>query len=250
MFILSQKTAVDKTILKCDFIRYTPPLLNLVNGENNQIFKDIPGEESAISLKDSYNQLNFNVTHRAGVHARYADGDHIRLVSLGSVFFCNRLSSSSGKEIEEIDNAQGICLLRKLISSSRDSDDLSIGFHRSFDVREKKLTNKKSTKRNHHVRICLKDIFSFAGHQHNCSYGLVYKRTLQRSSDDHVLSHREGADGSAKIALAGRVIIEDKSLYIPHYIPNISNQNFFWEKMCIKLQRKCHKLKDHLIWML
>ena len=234
MFISSQKTAVDRPILKCYFIGYTPPSLNLVNGENNQFFNDIHGEDSAISLKDGYIELDFNVTHRAGFHARYADGDHIRLLTLGSIFFFNRLSSSIGKEIEEIDNAQGIRLLRKLISSSRDSDDLSIGFHRSFDVREKKLTSNKSTQRNYPVRICLKDIFGFAGHQHNCSYGLVYKRTLQKSSDIHVLSHRAGADGSAKFALAGRVLIEDKSLYIPQYTPNISNQNFFWEKKVYK----------------
>ena len=49
----SQKSAVDRPILKCDCIRYTPPSLNLVNGENNQVFIDIPREGSAISLKDS-----------------------------------------------------------------------------------------------------------------------------------------------------------------------------------------------------
>ena len=40
-----QKHAVDRPILKCDYIRYTPPSLNLVNGENNQIFTDIPRED-------------------------------------------------------------------------------------------------------------------------------------------------------------------------------------------------------------
>ena len=64
---------------------YTPPSLNLINGDNNQIFNDIPREDSAISLKDSYLELDFNITHRAGGHARYADGDHIRLVNLGPV---------------------------------------------------------------------------------------------------------------------------------------------------------------------
>ena len=48
MFNLSHKYAVDRPILKCDSIRYTPPSLNLVNGENNQIFIGIPREESAI----------------------------------------------------------------------------------------------------------------------------------------------------------------------------------------------------------
>ena len=68
MFNLSQKFAVDRLILKSDYIRYKPPSLNLVKGENNQIFIDIPREDSAISLKDSYLELDFNVTHRAGAH--------------------------------------------------------------------------------------------------------------------------------------------------------------------------------------
>ena len=54
MFNLSQKHAVDRPILKCDYIRYTPPSLKLVNGEKNQIFVDIPREDNAISLRDSY----------------------------------------------------------------------------------------------------------------------------------------------------------------------------------------------------
>ena len=35
MVNLSQKLAVDRHILKCDYIRYTPPWLNLVNGQSN-----------------------------------------------------------------------------------------------------------------------------------------------------------------------------------------------------------------------
>ena len=69
LFTLSQNNVFDRPILNWDYIRYTPPSLNLVNGENNQIFIDIPREDRAISLKDSYLELNFNVTHRAGAYA-------------------------------------------------------------------------------------------------------------------------------------------------------------------------------------
>ena len=97
-------------------------------------------------MKESYLELDFKVTHRAGAHARYVDSDHIRLVNLGPIalFIEHRLTSSSGKKIEEVDNAHVICLLNKLISSSRDSDDLSIIFHRSNGVRERELTNNKT----------------------------------------------------------------------------------------------------------
>ena len=192
MFSLSQNYAFDRPILKCDYIRYTPPSLNLVIGENDQIFIDIPTEDSAISLKDSYLELDFNVTERAGAHARYADDNHIILVNLGpiAVKIKYRLTSSSGKEKEEIDNARVICLMHKLISSSRDSDPLSIGFHRSNETREGELTNKKTTKGNYRVGIYLKDIFGFAEHQDNCSYGLGYMLALKRNNHSHLLSHR------------------------------------------------------------
>ena len=72
------------------------------------------------------------------------------------------MTSSVGKEMEEIDNAHIICLLHKLISSSRDSDDLSTGFHRSIEARKRELTNNKTTKRHDHVRIYLKIIFGLA----------------------------------------------------------------------------------------
>ena len=137
MFNLSQKYAVDRPILKCDFIRYTPPSLNLVNGENIQFFIVTLRQDSAVSLKDSYLELDFNVTHRAGAHARYADGEHIRLVNLGliALSYNYQLTSSSGKEIEQIDNAHVIFLVYNKLSSRRDSHDLSISFHRSNGVR-------------------------------------------------------------------------------------------------------------------
>ena len=64
-------------------------------------------------MKDSYIELDFNVTHRAGAHGRNVDGDHTRLVHLGPIalFNKNRLTTSSGKEMEEIDNAQVVGLL-------------------------------------------------------------------------------------------------------------------------------------------
>ena len=177
-------------------------------------------------MEFSFLELHFSVTHRAGAHSRYVDGDDIRFINLGPIAIFNkyRLTSSSGKEIEEIDNAHVTCLMHKLISSSRDTDDLSIGFHRSNGVREKELGNNKSTKGIYPVRIHLKDIFGFAEHQDKCTYGLGYQLTLQGNSDNHVLSHPAQANDAANLALAGRVIIDDISWYVPHYTPNISNQ--------------------------
>ena len=99
-------------------------------------------------MKVIYFELDFNVTDRAGGYARYADGDHIGLVNLCPFALFNkyRLTSSSGKEFKEIDNAHVICLMYIIISSSGDSDDISIGFHRSFEARDRELTNNRTTK--------------------------------------------------------------------------------------------------------
>ena len=70
--------------------KVTPPSLNLINGEINQIFIDIPREDSAISLKDSYLELDFSVIHRVGALDRYVDHDHIKLVNLGPIASFNK----------------------------------------------------------------------------------------------------------------------------------------------------------------
>ena len=147
-------------------------------------------------------------------------------MSLGprALFIKCRLTSSSGKEVEEIDNSHVNFLMYKLKSSSRDSDVLSIGFHRSNEARGRKWTNNKKAKSDYNGRSYLKDFFGLAEHQDNCSYGLGYKLTLQRRSDNHVLSHPAPANDAANLALAGGVFTKDLSCYIPSYTPRISDR--------------------------
>ena len=52
-----------------------------------------------------------------------------------------------------------------------------------------------------------------------------YKIILQRSSDNQAIGHPAQASVATNLSLAGRVIKEDLSWYVPHYTPNISNQN-------------------------
>ena len=132
-------------------------------------------------MEDRYLELEFNVTHRARVHARYADGDHLRSVNLKPIFLFNKdtLTSSSVKEKEEIHNAHVISLKHKLLASSREKNDLSNGSDRSIEAQERYLTNNKTTKRNYHVRIFRKIVFCFAELQRNSTFGLGYQLALQ-----------------------------------------------------------------------
>ena len=88
------------------------------------------------------------------------------------------------------------------------------------------MTINETTKGNYNFRIYLKDVFGFAEHQDICTFGLGYKLSLQRNSDNPLLSHPAQAKFEANLALAGRVIIDDISWYIPHYTPRMSNQKF------------------------
>ena len=219
MFKLNEKYEVDRRILKCDYIRYSPSETSTINTPNSQIYINIPREDSVISLSNSYLDLNFEVIKRAD-NSRYANGNDIRLVNLGPVaLFSNfKLTTSSGKHIEDISHAHLVSLMYKLITSSKNSDDLSIGFDRSRNRRRDELALNKNIKSKNHLKIMLKDVFGFAEHQEKGTYGLGYTLTLTRNKDDAVIDKVNG------IADA-RIKIDHIHWYIPHYTPSIQQQS-------------------------
>ena len=134
-------------------------------------------------------RINFDVIN-AATNNRYVNGNGLRLVNGGPIalFSIYKLASSSGKHIEEFSHAHTVCLMYKLITSARNSDDLSPGFDRSRDRRQQELTKNKNIKGKYHVTIMLKDVFGFAEHHEKGTYGLGYKLTQTRNSDSAVLN--------------------------------------------------------------
>ena len=59
----------------------------------------------------------------------------------------------------------------KLFKSSKDSDDLSMGFHRSSAVREEEIKNEKPTGK-YQAGVNSRDVFGLAEHQGNAKHGL------------------------------------------------------------------------------
>ena len=98
MFKLSDKYEINRDILKCDYIRYSPSEISTINTANSQVSINIPREGGVISLLNSYLELNFDVL-QAVTNNRYVDNNDIRLVNLGPIaFFSNyKLTTSSGK---------------------------------------------------------------------------------------------------------------------------------------------------------
>ena len=215
MFKLSENYEVDRRILKVNYIRYSPAEISTLNTANSQIYINTPREDSVISLLNSYLELNFDVL-RVDNSNRYVDANDIRLVNLGPIaLFSNyKLTTSSGKHLEEISDAHIVSLMYKLLTSSKDSDDLSIGFDRNRGRRKNELTNNKTIKGKYHIRIYLKDIFRFAEHQEKGTYGLGYKLTLTRNTDNTVLN-------KDNVVVNGRVKINSLDWYVPHYSPNL-----------------------------
>ena len=219
MFKLSENYEIDRRILKCDYIRYSPAEISTINTTNSQVYINIPREDSVISLLNSYIELNFDVL-RADNSNRYVDANDIRLVNLGLIaLFSNyKLTTSSGKHFEEISHAHIVSLMYKLLTSSKDSDDLSIGFDRNRGRRKNELTNNKNIKGKYHIRVYLKDVFSYAEYQEKGTYGLGYILTLTRNTDDAVLNKDNAV-------VNGRVKNNSLDWYVPHYSPNLEEYN-------------------------
>ena len=228
MFKLSEKYEINREILKCDYIRYSPSEIRTINFANSQVYINIPREDSVISLLNSFLALNFDVLH-AGTNNRYADGNNIMLVNLGPIaLFSNyKLTTSSGKHLENIDHAHIVSLTYKLLTSSKGSDDLSIGFDRDRNRRQRELTNNKTQKGKYHVRIYLKDVFGFAEYQEKGTYGLGYKLTLTRNTDNAVLNKDNAINN-------GRIKINGIEWYVPHYTPSMQQQSILSKQILNK----------------
>ena len=73
------------------------------------------------------------------------------------------LTTSSGKNLERIEYAHVVWVMYKLVTRSKDSSDLSVGFDDSDDRRKTGLINNKEApnKGRFHLRIYLKDVLGY-----------------------------------------------------------------------------------------
>ena len=150
-------------------------------------------------------------------------------MSLGpTALFCNyKLTTSSGKHLEDISHTHFVSSMYKLLTSAKDANDLSIGFDRDHNKRQRELTNTKNIKARYHVQIMLKDIFGFAEHQEKATYELGYKSTLPSNIDNAVLNK----DNAINI---GKIKISAFDWYVPHFTPSMSKQEIFSNPIFLK----------------
>ena len=212
MFSLKSKYTFEKPILKIDFIKISPSSLATINNDISNISINLPREDAYICLQHSFISVEFEVLKNDDT--RYADGDQISLVNFGPIA---KLTTSSGKHLEKVDNLHPICLMYKLLTSVQQTSQLMYGFEESTTIRRQELTNNKTEKGTFVVRLKLKDLFGFAD-QENITYGLDYTLTLKRNSSNDVVFRTNGVDDA-------KVVVKDISWYIPHYVPSLENNN-------------------------
>ena len=89
------------------------------------------------------------------------------------------------------------------------------------------MTNNKSLKGKYHVRIYLKDVFSFAEYQEKGTYGLGYKLTLTRNTDNTVLNKGNAINN-------GKIKNNAIEWYVPHYTPSIQQKSMLSKQILNK----------------
>ena len=124
MFKLNENYEVDRRILKCDYIRYSPAETSTINTPNSQVYINIPREDSVISLLNSYLDLNFEVIEKAD-DSRYANGNDIKLVNLGPIALSDCQSCCIFKE----SHCQYFTLRKR--SSQSDINTLKVAIERA-----------------------------------------------------------------------------------------------------------------------
>ena len=231
MFSLKNKYTLEKPIHKIDFIKYSPNSLATVNNANSNISVSLPREDAYICLQNSFISLEFEVLKNN--NTSYIDCDEISLVHFGpiSLFSEVKLTTSSGKHLEKVNNLHPISLMIKLLTSTSQTFQLLYGFEESTVVRRQELTNNKNEKGTFFVRIKLKDLFGFAD-QEKIPYGLGYTLTLKRNTNNDAILRGAGVD-------AAKIDIKDISWYIPHYVPSLENQQLVMNQILNKDPTSC-----------
>ena len=146
LFSLKNKYTLEKPIHKIDFIKYNPSSLATINNANSNVSISLPREDAYICLQNSFISLEFEVHENN--NTRYTNGDEISLVNFEpiSLFSEAKLTTSSGKHLEKVDNLHLISLMYKLLTSTSQTSQLLYGFEESTTIRRQELTNNKMRK--------------------------------------------------------------------------------------------------------
>ena len=152
----------------------------------------------------------------------------ISLISVGPValFSGAKLTTSSGKHLEKVDNLYTVSLLNKLLTSSQQTSELMYGFEESQATRRLELTTNKTEKETISANIKLTYLFEFAV-QEKVTYGLGYTLTSKQKNNNDPIVRTTGVD-------AAKLVVKDNGWYIPQYTPSLENQQNMMDQLLNK----------------
>ena len=146
----------------------------------------------------------------------FSNGNDKRLVKLGPIALFKNfiLTTSNGKQFEEIIDTHIVFYMDKLITSAKFCDDLAMGFNRDRRRRQQELTNNKNVTGKYHVTFMLKDTFGSCELRKKSTCGLGYKLTLTGNKNDAVLDKAPGIPDV-------RIEIDNIHWYVPPFTSSI-----------------------------
>ena len=138
-FNLDTTYGYNNDIHKSKIIKYKPNNLATMNTVKTNINIILNREENHLNLRDSYLEIEFDVSNDAG--GVFADDANIRLVNYGimALFSSIKLETSGGRTNEYIDHCHPNLLMYKLLTST--DDEYESGVIRNINNRDSPLKN-------------------------------------------------------------------------------------------------------------
>ena len=221
-FNLDTTYGYKNDIQKSKIIKYKPNNLATMNTVNININIILNREENHLNLRDSYLEIEFDVSDDAG--GVFSNDANIRLVNYGLMALCSsiKLETSGGRTIEYIDHCHPNLLMYKLLTST--GDEYESGFVRNQGNRDSQLKGDHIAAQRCHMYMMVKmsDLFGFVNDLEKIKYGLGFKLLLKRNNNDRAL-YRVNANPGA-VANDGNIEIRDISWCVPSIDPSNDNR--------------------------
>ena len=221
-FNLDTTYGYNNDIHKKMIVKYKPISLATMNTVNTNIKIILNREQTHLSLRDSYAEIEFVVSDDAGVV--FANDANIRLVNYGMMllFSSIKLETSGGRTIEHIDHCHPNLLMYKLLTSI--GDEYESGFVRNQGKRDSQLKGDHIAAQRDHMYMMIKmsDLFGFVNDLEKILYGLGFKLTLKRNNNERALFRVNVNSGA--VANDGNIEIRDISWCLPSFVPSNDNR--------------------------
>ena len=130
MIQTNERCDTDKSRFNSDHNDKLPLLLRTLFETQSQGFRETPREDSVISIKDSYHDVDIDVTQANDAPVGAGASTSFVILGTNALFFENTSNTESRKHLENIDHANKFCLFYVILKQSKRKYDSSISICR------------------------------------------------------------------------------------------------------------------------